>query len=443
MRLGTMMFLAIPVLCGAVTDPADPAVQPAGTETPPVAVSQPLASESLSTTELDVVTPVSDGSAQADRLKGNARIGPATVRVVGGVALAFNDNINYSEFNRLSDFIITPSVEFNLLWPVTDFNTLTFDLGISYDKYLEHSDADTQGLNLAPDSNINFRMQVGKHVVLNFFDRFSYQQTPLDEPTLSNTLDYGRFENSVGVELIWEINRVLEYTGRYAYGTWISFDEAFEYLDRDSHTISNSLKYELNPAVYTGINTSLVITDYDQDFQNDNMIFRVGPFVRAKISENTELGGELYYVVSTFDDPTIGAPGRSNLDRDDINNVNFLGDITNRLNAYTTQRLEAGYESQLGTTSNFYNLAFARYNLTSQIFPTVTTDFITFYEYGEESGGFFSENFHRYGAELKFSYRLTKSVVSSLGYRYTNKDSDTFGNDYYQNVVTMTFDYRF
>lgn len=425
---GLVLCLCLSGMACAETDP---------TQT----TTQTVVTESVSTTELDRVTPVTDGASKADKLRGNARIGPATVRLVAGISTAYNDNIGYSEFNRLSDFIISPNAELNLLWPVSDYNTLNFDLGISYDKYLEHSEADTNGVNLTPDSNLNFRMQVGRHVVLNFFDRFSLQQTPLDEPTLNDTLDYSRFQNSAGVEVIWNINKVLEYTGRYAYGTWISFDDNFSYLDRNSHTISNNIKYEINPALFTGIMSDLVFTEYDDPFQNDGVTFKVGPFVRAKVTENTEVGAEIYYVTGSFDRPTGGL--NSNLDNDDLNNVNFVGDITNRLNFYSTQKLTVGYESELGTTTNFYNLAYARYNLVSQIFPTVSTDFNMFYEYGDESGGLNAEAFHRYGTGLKFSYRLTKSVVSSLGYRFTMKDSDSYGNDYYQNVVTLDFDYRF
>ncbi|MDX6766256.1 MAG: hypothetical protein SFU85_05655 [Candidatus Methylacidiphilales bacterium] len=400
-----------------------------------------LTTTAPSTSELDRVETVSDGSDKKDSLKGNARVGTSTVRLVGGLSTQFNDNINYSENNRLSDFIITPVVELNLLWPVTDLNTLTFDIGASYDKYIQHPEADTKGINIAPDSNINFRAQVGEYVVLNFFDRFSFQQTPLDEPTISNTLDYSRFENTAGVELIWNINKALEYISRYTYGTWIAFDDAFTFLDRDTHTISNSIKFELNPALYTGLNTNVIITDYKESFQNDNIMLKAGPFVRAKVTENTELGGELNYVVGWFDRGDSGTS--NNQDRENINNINFVGDITNRFNARGTQRLTAGYESILGTTSNFYDLAYARYDVAWQLFPLLSTDLQLFYEYGDESGSRLSEAFQRYGGQIKFSYRVTKSIVSSIGYRYTERDSDSSGQDYYQNVFMFDMDYRF
>jgi opacity protein-like surface antigen len=398
--------------------------------------------------EATVETPVAltpqtdEGATRPEDLRGNLRVGPATVRVVGGVSTQYNDNINYSEFNRRSDFIITPNIELNLLWQASETNLLTLDVGASYSKYLENSDADSQGINFTPDSALNFRVLVGKYVTVTFFDRFSFQQTPLDAPTISNTLNYGRFKNELGYNLVWNVNKVIDYENGYYWGKWISTQDEFSYLDYDSHNFVNNLRIDVNPSVQTGIKSLISLTDYDDNFQNDSAVLRVGPFVRAKISENTEVAGEVMYVMGLFDAPTRVA-GRSNFDGDDIQNVNANGQITNRLNQHMSQRFNAGYETRLGTTSNFYDIAYARYAYSWQVLSPLTFDVEGFYEYGTESGTIFSENFHRYGAGAGLSYRLTKSIVTGLKYKYIEKDSDQFGNDYFQNSVTLDFQYRF
>jgi hypothetical protein len=398
----------------------------------------------LATDSADFLTPETrEGATSPEQLRGNMRVGPVTVRVIGGVTTQYNDNINFSEFNALSDFIISPNVSMNLLWPVTEYNTLTFDVGFAYDKYISHPEADTNNIVLAPDSALNFRMEVGKYVTLTFFDRFSYQQTPLDDPTISNTLDYGRFQNQLGYNLVWNVNKILDYENGYYWGKWISTGDEFTYLDYDSHNFINNLRFHVNPALEAGIKSTVSITDYDEEFQNDNAVLRIGPFVRAKVSENTEIGAEVTYVMGLFDAAN-NNPGLSNFDNEDSSNVNASLDITNRLNQHMTQRLDAGYETILGTSTNFYDLAYVRYTYSWQVLSPLTLNITSFYEYGQESGNtIFSENFHRYGAGCSFAYRLTKSITSSLGYNFIAKDSDFYGNDYQQNSVTLDLQYRF
>lgn len=419
----------------------------------------PQAAEAVSTqapvepaaSDLDLVptspaylTPSTDGPERPDGESGNIRVGAATIRVLAGLSTAFSDNINYSEFDRKSDIIISPNVEFNLIWPVSTYNTLSFDIGASYDKYLNNPEADSNGLIIAPDSEIQFRMGIGKHVTLTFYDRFGYQQTPLDDPTISNTVDYGRFTNDLGYTLVWEVNREIEYENGYYWSKWISLGGDFDYLDRDSHNFINNFKYKINPALEAGIKSHLSLTEYEGDFQNDSMMLRIGPFVRAKVTENTEVGAELTYVFGSFDAPT-GPAGDSNLDTSDADSVNGEIDITNRINRHMNHRLVGGYETRLGTTTNFYDLAFARYTYNWQMSSPLSFNFNAFYEYGVESGdiALLSEDFHRYGAGIGFAYRLTRSIVTRLNYDYIQKDSNLFGGDYYQNRITLDFQYRF
>jgi hypothetical protein len=389
------------------------------------------------------ITPQTQENAPASEdPRGNARIGSATVRVVAGLRTQYNDNISYSEFNRLSDFIISPNIEFNVLWPITEINTLTFDLGLSYDKYLDHPEADSNNVVIAPDSALNFRVGVGKHVTIDFFDRFSYQQTPLDSPTIGNTLDFGRFENDLGYLATWRVNKVIELDHGYHWTKVLHTSEEFRYLDRDTHNLTHTVRVHVNPAVQTGVLSIVSITDYDQDFQNDNAMLQVGPFVRAKIGENTEVTGQVTYVMGLFDDPT-RTPGKSNFDSDDLQNVNAVGSITNRMNQFISHRLTAGYETRLGTDSNYYDIAYTNYSVDWQLLSHLSLNTRAFYEYGTESGSLFTESFHRFGGGVGLNYRTSKSTVTGLRYDYIEKDSDRFGNDYYQNRITLDFQYRF
>src|SRR6185295_8577221 len=84
-----------------------------------------------------------DEMEEADRYNwalGNFRFGIAL-----GVGIEWNDNINLSDNNRESDFIFRPVLNLEANWKMSDLNTLRFNIGLSYAKYFEHSELDTDG----------------------------------------------------------------------------------------------------------------------------------------------------------------------------------------------------------------------------------------------------------------------------------------------------------
>ena len=85
-----------------------------------------------------------------------------------------------------SDFIFRPSVNLDAVWNLTELNTLRFSLGLSYAKYFNHSQFDTRGVLLSPNSELAISVHVGNNVFVTLRDRFSYQEDPYDIPTISN-----------------------------------------------------------------------------------------------------------------------------------------------------------------------------------------------------------------------------------------------------------------
>src|SRR5438067_4247175 len=95
------------------------------------------------------------------RIPYNLLLGPVRFRVGASVTGEYNDNIRYSENNEQDDFIISPALSLDAIWPVTQLNTLRLDLGISYAFYLDHPHDDTNGILIAPKSQIAFDIFVG------------------------------------------------------------------------------------------------------------------------------------------------------------------------------------------------------------------------------------------------------------------------------------------
>ena len=143
-----------------------------------------------------------------ERIPYNLLVGPVRFRVGASVGVEYNDNINYAEVNEQEDIIIRPQVNFDAIWPVTQLNTLRLDIGISYAAYIDHSEANTNGILIAPGSQLAFDIFVGDFRI-NIHDRMSLQQDPISELALSNVTDYGRFENYAGLSILWDLNKVL------------------------------------------------------------------------------------------------------------------------------------------------------------------------------------------------------------------------------------------
>ncbi len=131
------------------------------------------------------------------RIPYNLEMGPVRFRVGATVGAEYNDNINYADVHTEDDVIITPSMTLDAIWPITQLNTLRFDLGLGYSFYLDHSEDNTDYLLVAPKSQLAFDIFIGDFRI-NLHDKFELQQDPVQEGALSNVVSYGRFENTAG-----------------------------------------------------------------------------------------------------------------------------------------------------------------------------------------------------------------------------------------------------
>jgi Putative beta-barrel porin 2 len=365
----------------------------------------------------------------------NLMTGPIRYRVSATFGVEYNDNINLSENNAESDFIVHPQVNIDAIWPVTQINTLRLDIGLGYAFYLDHSDQDTNGILLSPGSQIAFDIFIGDFRI-NFHDRFSLQQDPIDELQVSNVVDYGRFENAAGVSLMWDLNKVVLTLG-YDHYTYVSTNSDFNYLNRNADELVGSAAFAITNTTNVGLESTFVTTYYNQHVLNDSNTYSVGAFVETQITNYLRLRFAAGYQMIDFDNTG------SVFDSMDSNDyyANIL--ISHRLNAAITQTLAAGHESQLGINSNFISLNYVRHTVTWNVIRNTLLTTELFYEDADDSGGLIGEHLHRYGGALTVGYQLTPHVTLGLRYQYTKKDSNVPDRDYAQNRVSLDATYSF
>src|SRR5436190_8432690 len=242
----------------------------------------------------DAVRPSLAGQAASDarqqdvsRIPYNLLLGPVRFRVGASVSAEYNDNVTYAENNTQDDFIITPNLRLDMIWPITQLNTLRLDLGVGYSFYLDHSQYDTDTILIAPKSQIAFDIFIADFRI-NLHDRFQLQQDPIQQGALSNVTDYGRFENTAGVSVLWDLNKLLLQVG-YDHYNYISTTNQFDYLDHSSEIVYGSAAYIVNPTITLGVEGNAVFTRYDQTNLNDNTEYSGGAFVEAVLTNNLKV----------------------------------------------------------------------------------------------------------------------------------------------------------
>src|SRR5450432_4672426 len=283
----------------------------------------------------------------------NLLLGPVRFLFSTTVGVEYNDNINLAETNKQSDVIIRPQFNIDAIWPVTQLNTLKLDLGLGYSFYLDHPNADTNGVIIAPGSQLSFDIFV-QDFRINLHDRFSLQQDPVAELQLSNVVDYGRFENTAGVSVLWDLNKAVLTFG-YDHYNYISTTNTFSYLDRNAEELTFSAYFALTSTTGAGLETSAVYNYYDQSYLNNSVGYSVGPFVETQITNYLKLRASAGYQFINFDS------GGGVDDSSDGNDYYANVLLSHRINAAISETLAAGHETQLGINSNFVALNYVRH----------------------------------------------------------------------------------
>jgi len=382
-----------------------------------------------------------------DRIPYNLLMGPVRFRFSATMGVEYNDNINIAEVNTQEDIIFRPYLNLNALWPITQLNTLRFDIGLGYAFYADHSENNTNGVLLSPGSQLSFDVFVGDFRI-NFHDRFSLEQDPIGEPQLSGVVDYGRFQNTAGVSVLWDLNKAVLTFG-YDHYTFIATNDDFDYLNRNAESLSASLSVAASSTTGLGVEGSFVYNYYDEMVLNDSDTYSIGAFVETQLTNYLKLRVAGGYQSINFDGSTVALGPFPDGSFAFFNDSGSLDDfyvnalLSHRINGAITHRLSLGHESQLGVNSNYITLNYIRHTATWNVINKTLLSTEFFYEDADDSGGFIDEHLHRYGGALTLGYQLTRHVTLGARYQFTQKDSDVPLRDYRQNRISIDGTYSF
>jgi opacity protein-like surface antigen len=385
----------------------------------------------------------------------NFAIGPMRFSLAAGVGLEFNDNLYLSDNDRESGFAIRPLAEIDGVWRLTDLNTLRFNIGVSYAKYFDHPDLDTDGVLISPNSEISLTFYVST-LKFTIRQRVSYQEDTYDTPAVDNVPTYGRWEYQGGLEMDWQINQQVGLIAGYEhYNLWARGE--FDDQDRGIDSVYLRPGYQVSPALKVGLNTSYSYINFQSSDRADGDNVMVGPFLQYQLSQYTNFYLEAGYQdlnfdgTSNFTDETLDQFGLSDddaqavgqvLDNESSSSWYMKFEIQNRPSDSFQHRISGSKTAEIGFDSDYYDLYHIGYDAEWQINEKWDLGPSIFYEYYESSGSN-AEKASRYGASVGIRTHLSDSITIGLDYRFLLKNSNLPDADYYQNVGLLSVYYKF
>ena len=366
----------------------------------------------------------------------NVKFGSLAMRFDSRLGIEATDNVRASASDPQADLTLRPVLNMFSVWRVSQKNNLTLGLGIGYTKYLRTTDYDN--LYISPDTDLSFDVYVGDFII-NLHDRFDYSQDVSSDPLVSGTGSLNRFENTAGVQVTWDLNKLLVTAG-YDHNTFITTDKQYEHLDHAAELFSASAGLKVSPLVLVGIEAGGGLLDYATVALNrrlqDNQHIAIGPFVSAQLSDYTSIklgGGYVMYSLDTY--------GQTNLPTSlDAFYLNLS--LQQRIGNLVSHTFSVNRTVQSSISSDLLDVWQIQDRARWNIFRKTGLNTTLSYEHASQNS-VVGETLDRYGFGVALSRRLTEKMNASLGYQFYLKNSDDANRDYTQNRLVLDVVYTF
>lgn len=406
----------------------------------------------------------------------NLKVGPVNVGFGFFQGLEYNDNINRSGTEPISDVISTTMLSIDANYQITQNNRLSLSTAIGFDRYFENPELAPYGsngfvLNVLPGSTIAFDIKAGP-VYFTLYNRFSVRPASRNDFALAQNQLFGVFQNDSGLAANWRINSAWTLSMNYMHSFTDSMSEAngnsggsFDEFNRVTDSLHASLTYSPTGTWTVGFEGGSTAVEYETDFNADGILNNMGVFAVIPIGKTTYLRAAAGAQIFNFDglpqsnkipginpfDGTIESPDqiRTNTgDQSDLSDYYYSLTLSNRLNSRITQSLTIGHESSLNLTSNYITADYANYGLGIVAWKGSRISISGYVEDAQASGGFFGQDYFQYGGDIYISHRLSSRLQIGAGYHYgfSNPDSQpqadsVASNDFVQQAFNVDLIY--
>ena len=372
-------------------------------------------------------------------------LGPVQVLLGGYLEGTWDDNINTSQKDPQTDFIIDAGLNLGFDWLATPQSDLHLSTSLGYIKYLYHPANDS--LAVTPGSALTWSIAFTDGS-LTFFDQFNSTPEVISEASVSGVSSLPRSDNTVGVRAQWEPGRWLwELDG--SYDSTFSSAAADQYLNSDSENFFFRGARHLADDTLAGLEVSAGLTTYQLSFQANNQSYSVGPYLEWQVTHFIKTSIHGGYTLYTFDSTGPQRPAQT------LNSyyVNFT--LTHQLTEFVAQTLSVAKSISPGLNqgNNYSEQLTAGYDIQWNATPSLEMTLNLTYEDGTQPfdvpifGGLFtaseSENYSRVGFRPGVSYQLTRKLSANLNYSHWKRTSNLAGNSYKDDSVSLEMNYDF
>jgi hypothetical protein len=371
----------------------------------------------------------------------NIKLGPVKMLMNASMSTSYNSNINVSDQNPMGSLVFSPRIGMGVYWPITKANRLRFNLEFGYDYYTADPSYGGQTLLISPETEFFFNIMVGD-VKITLFDRPSITNNPVDNPSLSDAVNYTIFNNTAGLSLVWDLNDVQLGAG---FSNFINYaiNDDFNYLNRISNQVFLNGSFLVLPYLRLGLEGSATASNYLEGSSdgpnslNNSLDYTLGAFAQGNLSRYVEFTAGTGWQMTDFNE------SNNPLNTGNYSKPYFYLNVDHTLNRYFSHRISSGFEGVPSSESNWLALFYTRYSFGWMVLQDWSLGGSAFFETGTESSGPNSEDFNRVGGNLAVSRQLGKHLTLSIYYGVTAKESTVFSYAYNQQIFGANFSYDF
>lgn len=374
----------------------------------------------------------------------NLRLGPVNVGFGFYQGIEYNDNINRSGVDPISDVITTTMLNIDANYQITQNNRLSISTAIGFDNYWNHPELSPYGdgnfiLNVLPGSTIAFDIKAGP-VFITVYDRVSVRPAVRNDFALTRNQVFGVFQNDVGVAANWRINSAwslsvnIMHSDANALGggqkNALGIDDE-DNFSRTTDSIHGSLTFSPTGTWSAGIEGGVTDMQYDQEFNADGVLSNIGVFAVLPVAKSTYIRVAGGWQNFEFDEVGFKVSGTTPItsgDTSDLSAFYYSVTISNQLNSRLSQTLSLGRESALNVTSNYVTANYVNYGLSWIAWKGSRVSLSAYLEDAEMSGGVYAQETLQYGIDLHLSHRISSKLTGGIGYHFGRTDADRLGN---------------
>ena len=363
----------------------------------------------------------------------NLKLGPAGWHFSSGLGVQFTDNVNLNGTNPETDLSFSPQLNTQMIWPLTEKNTLNLSIGVGYLAYVQHSELDR--IFVTPGSELSFDVYVGDFWI-NLHDRFSLLQNAYQDPTVSGSGNYTLFQNSVGQTTVWDLDKVKIALG-YDHANYVSLSGNTSPQNTSaSDLFSASTAYVPRGGLSLGLELSGGLSQSTGTNAQDATQWSAGSFLDTQLSQYIHFKGSLGYTVYELEQG--GTPAVP------LESSGFYGQLalSHNLNRFLSYSLSGGHSVTFAFLGGAVELSSVTLGATWNLLRKVTIGTTFAYENGKQIG-FSSETFDRYGAAINLGRAFTAKLSGSVGYQFYLRESDLAGRGYTANIFSLNLTYTF